>query len=125
VLIVTGSRMTNLLPRTTLYEDSGALAELANAHIQRFDVGGFHLSETRHSAGSRIPVHSHETNSVYFLLEGSLTEHFDRQRVDREAKQLIFTPAEEPHSNEFHRRGGRCFALQRIVQWFDLYLKSR
>ncbi|MBZ5549551.1 MAG: AraC family transcriptional regulator [Acidobacteriia bacterium] len=112
--------MTTLLPRTTWYEDSAASAELANAHIQKLDVAGYHLSETRHPAGSRIPIHSHQTYSVYFLLEGSLTEHFGRQRVDREAKQLIFTPADEPHSNEFRRHGGRCFFFElnpSVVSW--------
>jgi len=100
------------LPRTTLHEHCAESSDLAKAHVQTLTVAAFHLTQTTHPAGYRIPVHSHETNSMYFLLEGGLTEHFGRHQVDRRVDDLIFTPAGEPHSNVFHDRGGRCFFLE-------------
>jgi len=91
--------------------------ETTEEDFSRFDVregtiGAFYLTETRHPAGYRIPKHSHEMASLYFLLTGSLREQFRRENVERKADELVFTPADLPHSNMFLGRGGRCLIIE-------------
>ena len=103
--------MATALPRTILYEQPETAGNLEKLHLRRYEAPGFHLSETRHEAGSKIPRHAHETSSMYLLLEGCVTEDFGRGWVRREERELIFTPAGEPHANEFDT-GGRCFFVE-------------
>jgi AraC family transcriptional regulator len=100
-----------LLTRTV---DCGETSEedFSRFHVRESAIGAFYLTETRHPAGYRIPRHSHEMSSLYFLLSGSLTEQFRRDSLERKANELVFTPADLPHSNVFLGRGGRCLIIE-------------
>lgn len=110
-----------LLARTV---DCGETTEedFSRFHVREGAVGAFYLTETRHPAGYRIPKHLHEMASLYFLLAGSLTEQFRRENVQRKADELVFAPADLPHSNVFHGRGGRCLIIElhpAVLSWLS------
>jgi len=98
--------MSSLLTRTIDYEETETQEDFSRFHVRNGEVAGLHLTETAHPAGFRIPRHAHEMESFYFLLAGSLTEQFGGENVERKTHELIFTPADEPHSNIFLGRGG-------------------
>ena len=104
--------MSSLLTRTIDYEDPPTPQDFSRFHLRDAEMAGLYLTETAHPAGYRIPRHSHEMASFYLLLAGSLTEQFGRENVERRADELIFTPADEPHSDVFLGRGGRCLIIE-------------
>src|ERR1700685_240892 len=115
-----------LLTRTIDYEEL-AQEDFSRFHVREAAVAGLYLTETVHPSGYRIPKHAHEVESLYLLLAGSLTEQFGHENVERRADELIFTPADKPHSNVFQERGGRCLiielhptVLSRVCEWGGL-----
>jgi AraC family transcriptional regulator len=100
-----------LLTRTVDCEETKE-EDFSRFHVREGAIGAFYLTETRHPAGYRIPKHSHEMASLYFLLAGSLTEQFRRENVERRTDELVFTPADLPHSDVFLGRGGRCLIIE-------------
>jgi AraC family transcriptional regulator len=115
-----------LLTRTVDYEQQ-AEEDFSRFHIREAAVAGLYLTETGHPSGYRIPKHAHEMESLYLLLAGSLTEQFGREDVKRNADELIFTPADRPHSNVFQESGGRCLIIElhpmllsRVCEWGGL-----
>jgi len=100
-----------LLTRTRDYEEASQ-EDFSKFHVRERAVAGLYITETVHPAGFRIPKHSHQMVSLYLLLAGSLTEQFGREDVARQANELVFTPADRPHSNTFLGRGGRCLILE-------------
>jgi AraC family transcriptional regulator len=89
-----------------------AQEDFSRFHIREGAIGGFYLTETGHPAGYRIPKHAHQMASLYFLLAGSLTEQFQRENVERKASELVFMPADVPHSDVFLGNGGRCLIIE-------------
>ena len=104
--------MSSLLTRTVDYEATPAPEDFSRFHVRDGEVAGLFLTETEHPAGYRIPRHAHEMASLYLVLAGSLTEQFGRENAERKTDELIFTPADQPHSNVFLGRGGRCLIIE-------------
>jgi len=102
---------SNLLARTIDHEESTE-RDFSRFHVREAEVAGLYLTETVHPPGYRIPRHSHQMASLYLVLAGSLTEQFGREDVERKADELVFTPADKPHSNVFQKRGGRCLIIE-------------
>lgn len=100
-----------LLTRTIDYEELTP-EDFSRFHVGEGEVAGLYWTETVHPAGYRIPSHAHHMASLYLLLAGSLTEQFGRENVERKTDELIFTPADKPHSNVFLGRGGRCLIIE-------------
>ena len=100
-----------LLTRTIDYEDP-TREDFSRFHVHEGAVANLYLTETIHPAGYRIPPHAHEMPSFYFLLEGSLVEQYGRDNALRNANELVFTPADRPHSNIFQARGGHCLIIE-------------
>jgi AraC family transcriptional regulator len=100
-----------LLARTTDYEEQSR-EDFSRFHLREGAVAGVYLTETLHPAAYRIPKHSHDVASLYFLVAGGLNEQFGGEYIDRKAGELIFTPADLPHSNVFHGCGARCLILE-------------
>jgi AraC family transcriptional regulator len=100
-----------LLARTVDREETQP-EDFSRFHVREAAIGAFYLTETGHPPGYRIPKHSHEMASLYFLIAGSLTEKVRREDVDRKAGELVFTPADVPHSNQFLGQGGHCLIVE-------------
>ncbi len=104
--------MSSLPTRTVDHEATPAQEDFSRFHVRDGELAKLYLTETSHPAGFRIPRHSHEMASFYLLLAGSLMEQFGRENVERKADELIFTPADQPHSNVFLGRGGPCLIIE-------------
>ncbi len=79
---------------------------------RRREVAGFVLVEKSHLPGERLVPHSHECAYISFVLQGRYTEQCGKTVRECYPGSLAFHPADETHSDHFHRSGGRLFALQ-------------
>jgi len=79
-------------------------------------VGGFQLTETRHSAGSILQKHSHGDASVNFVIAGRLRETVGdvarRREYDCDAGSLLYKQPDEYHANVYGPEGARCLIIQ-------------
>jgi AraC family transcriptional regulator len=80
--------------------------------LKTINAAGFVLTETTHKANHKLRRHKHELTNIAFTLEGSFTEILDRGRFECASHSVIFKPAGEAHSNEYGRRGARCFLIE-------------
>jgi AraC family transcriptional regulator len=81
------------------------------------NVGGLRLFETEYAADLTIDPHPHAEPLLSVVLEGGLTERWGRTRADCEAGALTYLPSHEPHSQEYHVDGSRCFLVQFGQPW--------
>ncbi len=101
-----------MLTRTAFPGTPDAAGLLHPFHRRSHDAPGLHLTETHHPAGYRIPLHGHRMLSVFLVLAGGLGEKVGRQELELSAGDLVFTPADEPHSDVFRGAGGRCLVIE-------------
>jgi AraC family transcriptional regulator len=81
------------------------------------EVGNFYLTESCYPPRMSIPKHSHQNASLYFILNGSMTERCGNVTREREPSNLVFTPPEEPHSNRIRSSGCRLFMIETKAHW--------
>ena len=105
--------------RARYYEDHIPVRGLRQYHLSEQEIAGLFGTETSHPALFNIPRHAHELLSFYIVLEGSLTEFYDRSKRDIGKGSVVFTPAGEVHRNVFHDVGGRCFLVELPPHWID------
>lgn len=92
---------------------------LRQYHLSEQKIAGLWGTETCHPPLFNIPRHAHDLASFYIVLEGSLTEFYDRDQRDLKTFSVVFTPPGEIHSNAFHHTGGRCFLVELTPHWAD------
>ena len=66
-----------------------------------------------------IPLHSHERTFFYLALRGSFTEFYGKKTRIGTPSTLIFSPAGERHSDDWHDLGGRCFNVEFAPRWWE------
>ena len=98
--------------RSHIDADAAGARNLLQYHVAEREIGGFHSTETSHPPGFHIPGHFHDLASLYLVLQGSLTESYERKSRECKSPNVVFTPAGEKHSNLFNARGGRCFLIE-------------
>ncbi|HKR00535.1 MAG TPA: AraC family transcriptional regulator [Pyrinomonadaceae bacterium] len=76
------------------------------------------MTETLYAQSLKLPEHSHSSAYFCFVLQGSFTERQGRGLRTCGASTLIFHPADDAHSDQFHTRA-RCFNLQLDVRWVE------
>src|SRR6267143_216087 len=79
-------------------------------------IAGFTLTETAYLPGLTLPKHSHEQAYFCFVLQGRFTEIYGKHSRSCRPSTLIFHPAGEIHSDNFHT-GVRCFNIQLTTSW--------
>jgi AraC family transcriptional regulator len=84
-----------------------------------FAVAGISFTEYEFPPSLIIPPHSHESSFLYLVLRGTFTEVYDRKTRHGVPSTLIFSPAGERHSDEWHDRGGRCFNVEFEPWWLE------
>lgn len=84
---------------------------LYGAVLRRGAVARFNLTETDYPPRLRLSEHAHRTAYFCFILQGAFTESRGARSRTYGASTLLFHPAGEAHSNQFHSRV-RCFNLQ-------------
>src|SRR5262245_1960808 len=105
--------------RAQYYEASVPVRGLRQYHLSEQEIAGLWGTETCHPPLFNIPRHAHDLASFYLVLEGSLTEFYDRNQRDLGTCSVVFTPPGEIHSNVFHNAGGRCFLVELTPHWTD------
>jgi AraC family transcriptional regulator len=105
--------------RAQYYDIPMPVQGLRQFHLSEQEIAGLWGTETCHPPLFNIPRHAHDLASFYLVLEGSLTEFYDRNRRDLRTCSLVFTPPGEIHSNTFHSAGGRCFLVELTPHWTD------
>jgi AraC family transcriptional regulator len=105
--------------RAQYYDAPLPVQGLRRYHLSEQEIAGLWGTETCHPPLFNIPRHAHDLASFYLVLEGSLTEFYDRNRRDLKTCSVVFTPPGEIHSNAFHNAGGRCFLVELTPHWTD------
>lgn len=105
--------------RAQYYDDPMPARGLRQYHLSEQEIAGLFATETSHPPLFNIPRHAHDLASFYVVLEGSLTEFYDRNRRDLGTCSIVFTPPGEIHSDSFHDAGGRCFLVELMPNWID------
>jgi len=65
------------------------------------ELGGLCVSEVAMPAGLHLDRHAHPSGQLVFVLEGSYTEVWDRQRLRLQSGSILFRPPDKPHANDF------------------------
>jgi AraC-like DNA-binding protein len=119
--------MGSILTRTIFRGRPSALPDLGRFHLRTRDTAGLYFTETNHPPGYEIPAHVHRMVSLYLLLSGGVTEQFGRERAERTAGELVYTPAGEEHSDVVHGCGAHCLivelqprTVERVLECGDL-----
>jgi AraC family transcriptional regulator len=81
-------------------------------------VAGFTLLETVYAPSLNLPMHSHEQAYFCFVLGGNFTEVYGKHSRPCHPSTLIFHPAGETHSDQFHTTS-RCFNIQMNTRWLE------
>ncbi|HEX5733983.1 MAG TPA: AraC family transcriptional regulator [Blastocatellia bacterium] len=105
--------------RAQYYEAPMPVQGLRQYHLSEQEIAGLWGTETCHPPHFNIPRHAHDLASFYIVLEGSLTEFYDRNQRDLRTCSVVFTPPGEIHRNAFHNAGGRCFLVELTPHWTD------
>lgn len=79
-------------------------------------LSGFTLTETAYAPRLKLPKHSHEQPYFCFVLGGSFTEIYGKRSRSCRPTTLIFHPAGETHSDQFHT-SSHCFNIQMSARW--------
>lgn len=80
-------------------------------------VNGLFLAETEYASEIFIEPHPHAEPLCSLVLEGALTERWGRSEVECDAGTLTYLPSGEPHDQEYHVDGSRCFLVHFGDQW--------
>jgi len=86
--------------------------------LRNISVPGFTLTETAYNSTLKLPKHSHEQAYFCFVLGGSFTEIYGKRSRSCRPSTLIFHPAREIHSDQFHT-STRCFNVQLNARWLE------
>ena len=81
-------------------------------------ISAFTLTETAYASSLKLPKHSHEKAYFCFVLGGGFTEIYAEGSRSCRPSTLIFHPAAEPHSDQFHA-DTRCFNIQMHPRWLE------
>src|ERR1700738_1914023 len=91
--------------------------EIIGLHAMEREIGNFYLTESCYPPRLNIPKHSHQNASLYFILDGSMTERCGNVTREREPANVVFTPPDEPHSNRIRNSGCRLFMIETKAHW--------
>lgn len=79
-------------------------------------TGGFRISETHYTSNQTIEFHAHENPTIIVLLEGGFTENYLNKSFEHSQTNIIYRPAFEKHSNQFHRAGAKCLNFELLTE---------
>ena len=86
--------------------------------LESASVDGITLTEKSYRERLRLPRHSHAENYFCFVLDGRFDEVVNHHTRSCYPSTLIFHPAGETHSDQFHTNT-RCFDIQMEKKWLE------
>jgi AraC family transcriptional regulator len=75
-------------------------------------VGDVALTETAYEPSAAVPLHTHDSPRVCFVLEGGFAERVGATSKRCDAGSLLFHPRAEPHAQQFHDAASRCLIVR-------------
>jgi AraC family transcriptional regulator len=91
--------------------------EIIGLHAMEYEARNFYLTESHYPPNMKIPKHSHENASLYFILRGGMTEKCDNVTRERVPSSLVYTPPGQAHSNHIEKTGCRLFMVEMKADW--------
>lgn len=83
----------------------------------RYEVAEFRLMDATYPPGMKVPRHSHTRACFSFMLQGALSETYERRGLEWRPFSIGFNPADEEHSNLVHHTGARFLIVEVSPEW--------
>ena len=83
-------------------------------------AGGISLAHSRYAPGVRLAAHTHEKACFVWIQNGGYAETFDTRVFQLRARQVLFRPAGEKHSDQFSSVETSCVIIEVSETWLDL-----
>ena len=83
----------------------------------RYEVAEFRLMDATYPPGMKVPRHSHTRACFSFMLEGALSETYERRGLEWRPFSIGFNPPDEEHSNFIHDTGARFLIVEVSPEW--------
>ena len=114
---------------TTLAQETALLSLVETIATMRTDADGpanLAVVETTLRRGQMPPLHSHDTDEVFYVLEGTLVVHCGGEPTRLEAGDSFVAPREVPHTHEAASGGVRYLSLAftRSVSRYEDFLRA-
>ena len=83
-------------------------------------AGGISLVHLRYAPGVRLAAHTHEKACFVWIQNGGYAETFGTRVFQLRARQVLFRPAGEKHSDQFSSVETSCVIVEVSETWLDL-----
>ena len=83
-------------------------------------AGGISLVHLRYAPGVRLAAHTHEKACFVWIQNGGYAETFGTRVFQLRARQVLFRPAGEKHSDQFSSVETSCVIIEVSETWLDL-----
>jgi AraC family transcriptional regulator len=83
-------------------------------------AGEISLVHLRYAPGVRLSAHTHEKASFVWIQNGGYAETFGARSFQLRARQVLFRPAGEKHSDQFSSVETSCVIIEVSEPWMDL-----
>jgi AraC family transcriptional regulator len=93
------------------------------AELMKLDCNGIIFEETLHPEGFWMPKHSHDDAHLVLIFEGGIESFSGRQTSLVLPSDLLFVPAGETHTTQYHNRV-RAFYLHFHPSWWNRLRQS-
>ncbi|HEV8368788.1 MAG TPA: helix-turn-helix domain-containing protein [Pyrinomonadaceae bacterium] len=111
--------MTHEVGRARYYERIITARQLDAFHVTQREVGEFFLTESAFPSGFKLPKHSHRYHCIYIVLKGGFIETQGSKSRRRKPLDVVLTPFDQPHADNFDDSGGRCFIVEIPTRWTE------
>jgi hypothetical protein len=83
-------------------------------------AGGISLVHLRYAPGLRLAAHAHEKACFVWIQNGGYAETFGPRVFQLRARQVLFRPAGEKHSDQFSSVESSCVIIEMSETWMNL-----
>jgi AraC family transcriptional regulator len=98
---------------------------------EKYEVAEFRLMDATYPALMTLPKHSHTRACFSVMLQGALSETYERRSLEWRPFSVGFNPPDEEHSNFIHDTGARFLIvevgpgwLQRVSEYSEILRRS-
>jgi len=85
----------------------------------RYEIAEFRLMDAAYPPGISLPKHSHTRACFSVMLQGALSETYERRSLEWRPFSVGFNPPDEEHSNFIHDTGARFLIVEVTPGWLQ------